>query len=216
MLLDDYIELLSAIVKKPFNLPVQLIAKDLAITARATYIRNQYKQNKVFPNSALVSFCVDLEEKSSTECCGIDLGCKVLVTPEIPLPIDVKEDILFNFVGGIDGMKAYGYLKPDEIPFIKYRKFTSKLPYYTWLNKRIVVLNKPASLKLKVRYVPSDPTKLSTVTDCITGGNCWDESSLFIEDHWEDAITKMVIPKLTQILEKEIKVDENRESIQPE
>ena len=216
MLLDNYIELLSGLVKKPFSFPVQQMAKDLAITARAKYIRNQYKQTAVFPNSALVSFCVQLEEKSSTECCGVDLGCKTLVSPELPLPIDVKEDIMFNFVGGIDGMKAFGYIKPDEIPYIKHRKFSSNLPYYTWLNKRLVIINKPASLIVKVRYVPSDPRQLSNVTDCITGQNCWDESNIFIEDHWEDDITRMVLPKLQQILEKEIKVDENRESIQPE
>jgi hypothetical protein len=210
MNLQTFIDSLAAIAGKPFDYPTQELAKNLAITGRATLLRRQYEQTKTFPNSAVISLCIDLEERNSTECCGVDLGCKVVVSKlEIPVPIDVKDELTFDFVGDILGLRAYGFLKPVEIPFVKYRKFSSKLPYYSWINRRLIFINVPAAEKAKIRYVPSNPLDALMLTDC-SGKPCFDlESSVFIEDHWEDALVKMIIPKLTGIKPQQITVDEN-------
>jgi hypothetical protein len=212
MNLSTFVDVISSIAKKPFDYPTQELAKHLIITSRAALIRRQYEQTKTFPNSALISLCVNLEERSSTECCGVDLGCKVVVSDvEIPLPIDVKDELTFDFVGDIIGLNAYGFLKPAEIPFIKYRKFSSKLVYYTWINRRLIFFNLPAGEKAKIRYVPSNPLDAISLLDC-SGNPCFDiESNVFIEDHWEDAIVKMVLPKLVTVKEEQITVNENEQ-----
>lgn len=211
MNLSTYIAILADIAGKPFDYPTQLKARELIITARQTLIRQQYAATKTFPTSALISMCVDLEEVSSTECCEIDLGCKIVVTAKkIPLPIDVKDEVIFDFVGDVTGMEGYGYLKPSEIPFIKYRKFSAKLKYYSWINGKILLFNNPAMEKLKIRYVPANPVEVIEFNDCATGKPCFDlEDGAFIEGHWEDAITRIVLPKLVPNLDRQIKLDED-------
>lgn len=211
MNLSTYIAILADIAGKPFDYPTQLKARELIITARQTLIRQQYTATKTFPTSAMISMCVDLIEVNSVECCEIDLGCKLVVTAKkIPLPIDVKDEVIFDFVGDIIGMNGFGYLKPSEVPFIRYRKFSSGLKYYTWINQKIVLFNAPALEKLKIRYVPANPVEVIEFSDCSTGKPCFDlEDEAFIEGHWEDAITKMVIPKLSTNFDRQIKLDED-------
>jgi hypothetical protein len=211
MNLSTYIAILSDIAGKPFDYPTQVKARELIITARQALIRQQYEKTRTFPTSSLVSLCIEVEEKSSTECCGIDLGCNLVISKkEIPLPIDVKDEVIFEFVGDIIGMFPFGYLKPSEVPLIKYRKFTSKLPYYTWINKRLVYFNVNGLEKSRIRYVPANPVELTEFIDCETNKPCFDlESNSFIEGHWEDAITKMVLPKIAPNNDRQIKVNED-------
>jgi hypothetical protein len=206
-----YIAILTDIAGKPFDYPTEIKARELIVTARAALIRQQYQKTGTFPTSAKIKICFDMEIKSSSECCGVDLGCKIAVTKQqIPMPMDVKDAIDFEFVGDIMGINAYGYLKPGEIPFIKERKFSSKLLYYTVLNRKIIVINNPAIEKISARYVPSNFIEAMQFGSCDGGGSCinWEDNA-FIEDHWEDAITKMVLPKLVPQPARQIDVDEN-------
>jgi hypothetical protein len=209
MNLQTFIDSLAAIAGKPFDYPTQELAKNFIISDRAALIRRQFEQTRTFPSSALISLCIDLEERSSTECCGIDLGCKVVVsTKQIPVPLDVKDEVIFDFVGDVAGLTAYGYIKPNEVPFIKFRKFSGNLPYYTWINRRLVFFNKPALEKAKLRYIPSNPLDAANISDC-SGKPCFDiEDTMFIEDHWIDALVKMVAPKLG-IKQQQISTTEN-------
>lgn len=211
MNLGTYIAILADIAGKPFDYPTQVKAKELIITARQALIRQQYTSTMTFPTSAMISMCVDLEEVNSTECCGVDLGCKIVVTAKkIPLPIDVKDEVIFDFVGDITGMYSFGYLKPSEIPFIKHRKFSAKLKYYSWINGKILLFNNPAMEKLKIRYIPANPVEVIEFNDCATGKPCFDlEDEAFIEGHWEEAITKMVVPKLIPNYVRQITLDED-------
>lgn len=210
MYIQNLMEILAAEVGQPFDYPTQLIARDLAITARATLVRQNYQKTGIFPTSASLSFCVPFTLKSSTECCGTDLGCELPVSEVLPVPLDVDDKTLFAFVGGITlkGTKKFGYIKPDEIDLIKFRKFSSHLIYYTWYDRRLVILGDNALEKAKVRYVPSNPIEVLDFRTC-DNKPCYDlETFVFIEDNWRDTITKMVIPELRLILNQQVPVDE--------
>jgi len=211
MNLATYISILSEIAGKPFDYPTQVKARELIIAARQQLIRQQYDKTKTFPASALMSVCIDVEERSSSECCGIDLGCKVIVSKqEIPLPLDVKDEVLFEFVGDVIGMFPFGFIKPSEIPLIKYRKFSSKLPYYSWINRRLVYFNVPGLEKSKLRYVPADPTELAAFSNCDTNKPCFDiDETSIIEGHWVNTISDIVLPKLVPGIERQIKTNED-------
>lgn len=204
-----YIAILSDIVGKPFDYPTQLKARELIITARAALIRQQFQKTGTFPTAAKVKACFDMVEKSTTECCGVDLGCTVMVTSkQIPMPMDVKDAVDFEFVGDITGTMPFGYLKPGEVPYIKYRKFSSKLPFYTVINRNIIIFNAKPD-KISARYVPSNFMDFLEQTNC-SGNPCIDfEDSAFIEDHWEDAITKMVLPKLAPQPDRQVHMNED-------
>jgi hypothetical protein len=211
MNLQTLVEIIAEAAGKRFDFPTQQIAKELIFTARAALIRRQYEQTGMFPSSALIQLCLDTVQKSSTECCGVDLGCKVTVSSiQIPVPIDVKDQLIFNYVGSIDGMKEFGYLKPAEIPYVKYRRLSKNLIYYTWINRVLMFINAEGLEKVKLIYVPANPEEALSVSNC-SGKPCIDlTDNTFIEDHWEDAITKMVLPKISKVPEEQISVDENK------
>lgn len=208
MFLNTYVETLATLVKKPFDYPTQVIIKGFIITARQALVRQQYEKTGLLPSNSVASFCQPLENKSSTECCGIELGCELPTTVnQIPVPIELKDEINFLFVGEVTGIKPFTFLKPAEIRFVKYRKFSSNEVYYSWINRKIIIINKPALEKIKLRYLPADPTELININDC-DNKPCWDiEDNILIEGHWEDAITKMVLPKVERLLSQQISVD---------
>jgi hypothetical protein len=208
MYLNKYVDTLAALAKKPFDYPTKLIIKGFIITARQALVRQQYEKTGLFPSNSTASFCQPLELKSSSECCGIDLSCNLPTTVnQIPVPIEVKDEVNFLFIGELTGIKPFNYIKPSEIQYVKHRKFSNKEIYYTWINRRIVIINKPSLEKIKLRYIPADPTELSAILDC-DNKPCWDlEEDIFIEGHLEDTITKMVIPKLNTLLNTQISVD---------
>lgn len=211
MRLSAFTQGLSIMIGKPFDFPTQELIKEFALANRQTLVRQDYQKTGNFPTSSTVSFCVNVTEKNSTECCGVDLGCKVEVSVEdIPLPMDVKDQVNFLYVGGITGMEPFGYLKPVELPFVKNRRLTSELKYYTYINRKLVFINTPGLEKAKIIYVPASLTDAAKMIDCSTGKSCIDvEDDSFIEGHWVDALTKMVLPLVTRVNEEQINVDEN-------
>mgnify|MGYP003337230864 CR=1 FL=1 len=111
---------------------------------------------------------IELDKVNSTDCCSTDLGCKILKTSiKIPRPIIVKDVPDFNYVGGVDlnNERRIDYILPSEIEWFKYRKYTNKFPYYTYMNDYIYVFNILTLKKIKVRYSPSNPIELFEM-DC--------------------------------------------------
>lgn len=209
MTLAELVDIIATEVGKPFDYPTQVMVKKLILSARAKLIRDQYVKTNTYPLSAVVQICIDMKNVNSTECCGLDLGCSYPTsTQKLPLPIDVKDMLNFSFVGSINGIKPFTYLKPEEIQYIKVRKFSSKRVYWTWINRYIIVFNLPGLRELKVRYVPADPTELMELSDC-AGKPCYDiDDATVIENHWEDAITRIVVPKLIGTKPEQIPLDE--------
>jgi len=209
MKLSVLTDIIAYELKRPDDAVLKETISNLIISARATLIRQQFVNTKSFSTNALLNLCVPLETVDSAECCGENLGCKFAVSEQIPVPIDVKDEINFNFVGSIDGLIGFGYIKPDEMRFIKYRKFSKNLIYYTWMNRRIMIVNKPSIEQVKVRYVPMNPLEFLKYNDC-EGKSCFNlDDETFIEDTWEDAITRIIIPKLKDTKEEQIKINEN-------
>lgn len=206
-----YIEILASEVQRPFDAVIQKIAGELVIANRETLIRQKYDKDQTLPANALISTCFPTESVNPAECCGIDWVCDVVRTAEIPVPIDLGDALMFNYLGPIKpGSLGWGRLKPDEVGLIKHRKFTKHLTYVVYLNRRLYVINKPALESLGVRYIPANPLELAAMTNC-SGKPCFDlDNANFIEGHWEETLTKMVLPKLKEILGQQIQVDDER------
>lgn len=205
-----YIDILSSIVKQPFDYPTQVIARDLAVTARASLIRQgMQKTGGTYPASAAISICLPLTSISSIECCGVDLGCEFPTSEKLPIVIEPSSKAPFLWVGSIDGVsQPFGYLKPSEIGLVKNRKFSAKLGYYTFIDQRIIIIGRPGMDKIKSRQIPADPFAFLSIKTC-DDKLCFDiEEFVFFEDYWEDAITKFVLPKLKEILDQQTEVDE--------
>jgi hypothetical protein len=160
----------------------------------AMVLRREYDKTKSFRSSAIYTLkCVELSKVNSTDCCSTDLGCKILKTGiKIPRPIIVKDLPDFNYVGGIDlnNERRIDYILPSEIEWFKYRKYSSKLPYYTYMNDYIYVFNTLTLKKIKVRYSPANPIELFEL-DC--DASCFDTDEDVVIDPDLAAIVRPLI-----------------------
>lgn len=212
MTLAELTDIICYELKRPTDSDLRIIVQKLIITSRANLIKQKFEATGDYPQTAILSTCFTTEKVASTLCCGVDLGCYVLrTTVDVPKPIEIiQSETNFLFVGGIDIIKgkSFGYIRPEAVKYIKNRKFTSKNVFYTYLNNRIIIFNNSNALeKLTIRYVPANPLELAALSDC-SGKPCFDlDDSTFLEDHWEDAITKFIIPKLSQTKEEQIPIN---------
>lgn len=219
MNLEQLTDIIAIELKDPNNNTLKEVIRNLIISNRSKLIRDEYHKTREFPQGAIISAnCIPLVEVPSTECCNIDLGCTILRTSyKIPRPIEVKDTNNFNYVGSINHMSKnateFGFIRPEQINRLFTRKFTSKKIFYSWLNDYIYIINNAALEDITIRYVPVDFLEVMELRTC-TNAPCVDDSDFIIESHWEDLITKMIIPKLLNSPTSEIKVtDENDEHL---
>lgn len=215
MKLDELTDIIAFELKNPDDAVLKEIIKNLIITSRAILIRQEFNKTRVFPESAVLTIrCLPIIEVNSTECCNIDLGCKIIRTEDkLPRLIEVKDTVSFTYVGGVVqfGADEFGYLKPEEVGYIKYRKYSRTRGFYTYLNDYLYIFNKPALEALTVRGPFANLIELANLRSC-DNTPCFNiESTIPIEDHWEDAITKMIMMKLQKPIDSEIAV--NKEEI---
>lgn len=208
MRLSILTDIIAFELDRPNDSNLQIAIQNLILSSRAMLLRQEYQKNKSFPQSAILSLCLPMEYVNSTECCLIDLGCKLPRTiDKIPPPITIADELNFLYVGDGNNTNSFGYLKPEEVKYIKQRKFSGKKQYYTYIGGRIVIFNKATIEAIKLRYVPSNPLELAAINDCC-GDVCFNiDDETFIEDIWEDAITKLVIAKIRGSKDEQIKID---------
>lgn len=215
MYLQEYLDRTALLLDNPNDFVLKQAIKLDVIAARAKLIRDQFTNTHTFPVSAIIPLkCLALEEVPSTMCCSIDLGCTVLRSVEkIPRPIDVKDTVNFNFVGSVDFTSEWGWLKPEEISRIKYRKWSSNEIYYTWLDDYIIVLNTLSPKAFSMRYPIANLIEAERLRNCY-GEQCLPlEQTVIVEDHWIEPIDKMIFAKYRKpLVDKQIKVDEDEES----
>lgn len=215
MKLSEQVDIIAYQEKRPDDAELKAVITPLVISARAILMRQEFTKTGRFPQSSILSTCLSTILVNSTECCDIDLGCKISRSElKIPQPILIKDEINFLFIGGLDLVNAYafGYLKPDEVRHIKSRKFSSNKIFYTYINDYLYFFNDNALEKFKIRYVPSNPLEFLEIKDCCTGECCFDiEDQVFIEDIWEDAITKIVRAKLRGTQDPQILINKEKE-----
>jgi len=210
MTLINYIDSRALQLGSPNDYVLKQSLKIDVIAARAKMIRNQFTATKTFPQSAIVALkCLALTKVPSTDCCSVDLGCNILKsTSKIPRPIEVKDTVNFNYVGSVDSKSEWGWIKPEEVRFIKHRKWSSKDIFYTWLNDYIYVFNDLSPKKFTIRYPVADLIEAEALKNC-DGEPCISiDYEIEIEDHWINDIDKIILPNYRNVQDQQIKVDE--------
>jgi hypothetical protein len=173
------------------------VIRQAILTTRALLLRRDYERTNMFRSSSLVTLnCVTLEKVNSTECCSVDLGCKILRSNvKIPKPLDIKDKPDFEYVGAIDSRHGFSMISPAEIEWVILRKFTGNLIYYTYANDRLYIINTLTVKKVKVRYVPANPMDLNGLNVCESG--CFDiDADIILEAD--------LIPLIKEIAFKEL------------
>lgn len=56
---------------------------------------------------------------------------------DVPLPLRVTDNGVFNYVGGIDGSSPLGFGDAGMMRYLKAGKYSGRLEFYQWINNRI-------------------------------------------------------------------------------
>lgn len=184
-----------------------------AISARATIIQRRYDQTKIFPQSIIMTLkCQDIIKVPVDEC-GCFGACGTVFRSEnqIPLPIIVKDDSYFMFVGDIKGVRSFSAITPQEVQDIHLRRFSSEEAYYYYTNNYLY-FNKPLK-GFTTRFVPENPLDVLSLGECTIG--CVKDGELILESSLEEGILGLLNNRRAQIINdgtQEITIDGNNQT----
>lgn len=178
--------------------------KMFIISGRATMIQRRYDQTKIFPQSIIMTLkCRDIIKVDNEECedCFNLHDIKLWRSKEkIPLPIIVKDDSYFMFVG--KGSRSFSSITPEELQDIKYRKFSSNENFYFYTNGYIYFSK---SLEdFTARFVPENPLDILKLGECNCG--CVEDGELILESSLVEGIAAFLKDKRPLIMNDKTEV----------
>lgn len=159
--LNGLVELLSAMVGRPFDIPLQEQFKVILNVKRADWFQKVIAAHPYQRKYYLRDISVELEEVDEAEC-PVQTDCTVYRS-KLPIPTPLRtEEGLFDYVGDADKVDAYGYASTDQLIWVtKYSKYTNKRPKYFYVNKYIYIYNIQEQDYINVRAIWTDPRELS-------------------------------------------------------
>lgn len=172
--LNQIAERIAYAQNQPFN---EMLKDNLKFSIRywrATFIRRDIQANGM-SDEFLQRIYVDLQKVSKADACNFDLNCTTILrtSVQIPKPIRVKNDVLFKFVGNVDG-KPFTYTEFEEVPYTCYNRFTSKVIRYCYVNGYIYVFNNTLLKKLAIQTPFVDPYQANALCE-----GCYNDDSEF-------------------------------------
>jgi len=160
------IDLIAERIGKGLDFNVKEEISVLLDTYRSRYIvntlRGEIRDRKFFQTS----FKVEVDTKFCDDDC-------VVVTHPIPVPI--RSNILFDYVGSPDFSHSFTWVKPDVVEFLKHSKFTGKKEKYTFLNNRLYIYNNDLIENIGIIgiFEDTDFTKYPYLKGCnLSRGEC--------------------------------------------
>lgn len=178
------------------------------VSYRATIIRREHDKTGMFADTLVHEISLDLIKVDANEC-GAPTDCNVLRTKfKVPKPVRVKGNSNFQYVGSLNGTRPFGYIKPEELGYLQYSRYSNEYGRYTYVNGYIYVFHTEAKA-VKLRYVPSNPFELIDLKDC-DGNSCFKDEE--IDDDLEAMIKSFIYEELglvrTENTKDEVKTDE--------
>lgn len=210
MTLNQIAERVAYALNEPLN---QMLKENIKFSVRywrAMLIRRDIQANGM-SDEFLQRVYIPLIKVDKADACNFNLGdCKILRSEnKIPKPIRVKNDVLFKFVGTVDG-KSFTYTEYEEVPYTCYNRFTSKVIRYVYINEYIYIFNNDLLKQFAIQTPFVDPYKANTVC----GTTCFDDNSDFpCPDDMVQQIVSGILQgefKLMNPIDKEVEVDEDK------
>lgn len=162
---------------------------------RALLIRRDLNENwDVNPDYYQDLGCIKLIKADKAECCEIDLDCDILKTElKLPKPLRLKTKVAI-LVNAIDKQTLIDVIVPQRSPYIKYSKYTSKIPRVYYLNGYLYVPNTLELTYLNVRAILENPEEAN---DFLCDGEaCYtSESEYPIPIDMVQPLTEMILSK---------------------
>lgn len=120
---------------------------------RQLLLKREYEKTLVWNPSTIQAFDIELKKVKK-------FGTVMYMSDVLPITLSVKEfKFPFISVGNRlldENRKFYDYVKPEQLEFLKYRKFSKLSDHYTYENGRIYSLHEG----LRVRSVFENPLEV--------------------------------------------------------
>lgn len=150
---------------KESDLLFREITKQQVLSLLAVLVRRQVNKTKIYPPSLIQTVkCVSLKKVPSNLCSDLNNGF-VLETDKLPRPLVLDKNQPFISVSTSyrDAKRInISYIAPEQLEFLKYRKFTSKIVHYTYENNRIVIINNLDLKDISIRNLWDNPSEVVT------------------------------------------------------
>jgi hypothetical protein len=173
--LNQIAERIAYALNDPLNVELKENAKFSIKYWRATLIRRDVARNGQ-SDEFLQRFYFDLVKVDKADACNFNLDCLILRSKfEVPKPIRLNNDILFKFVGSVDG-KAWTFTEYEEVPYTAYNKFTSSQIRYAYINNYIYVFG---NTKLKKGAIQASFANPSVINNSCDASTCYSDDSEF-------------------------------------
>lgn len=167
----------------------RLVLRDAILIARASVIKELAEgKNTVSPALFQTADCLGVRKVTDNEC---GKGEYIYRTVEkIPRPIITKTRFMYLTVFSTIKNKrtSVDLIRPEDVEFVPYRRFTSKQPFSVYENEYLYFGNVEGLEYISIRILAENPftvQQLNTVTceceECIES-NCFEEGDLLIEE----------------------------------
>lgn len=196
---------------KPNDFAFTKLVESHILSDMALLARREYEKTGKFPNDVILEIpCVPLTKVDASECCDVELDCKVLrTTYKIPETVTIKDQI--NFITVTDPVRSrkYGYLNPARIGYNE-RKFKVNDFFYSFLNRYIYIFDTIEPEYINIVALFADPREWAELKNCY-GGFCFDKNKeVIIPSHYVSAIREMVLVRFRMRKSPEVEINEEK------
>lgn len=169
------------------------------IAARATIIQRRYDSTGIMPVQYVErAKCKDIIIVDEDECpCGCDGKKSVRSKNKIPKPLVTKDGLVTYFVGR--GFKPFSYVPFHQVHEIKYRPFSSKEIFYTYLDEYLYFINANVLSEFDTAYVPENIVDFLAFGQC-TNSACILDGEVVFEDSLVEGINALLEARRPQLV----------------
>ena len=147
---------------------------------RAVFIRRDYARNGLVTRHLEQDLrCVQLEKVDLSKCCNINIDCPAWRSVEkIPRTVRFNFEEAITYIGDITGTNRYQLIKPYEVAFIPFDKYTKNNTKGYMIEDYLYILNNKGADYVNVRGIFENPEEAFHFTDC-NGLPCYTDDSQF-------------------------------------
>lgn len=203
----------------------EMLKSDI-ISARATIIKREFEKTNIF-NSVLIQTldCVSLIKVNSVQC-SVNVNSDTILRSKnkLPKPLLLKDSTLFISVTTPFLNKKrinLTVIKPEEVEFITYRRFTNNECYVTYENDYLYIHNHKDLPFITIRDVFANPLEVKAFKElskedsnckCDTCNEsedlCFEDDDLIIDETLSEGIKSFIYNELNKYrpTDSEIKI----------
>lgn len=157
MTLNEATTLLALQLGKELDTPFKLSLAERIQVWRSRLIKNSLDKNPQERKFFRQIIFVAMEPSTDSACCASFPGCPVAQTVlNIPAPLRAN-GILFDYVGGINGMNPFQESTGGFLAYMAEGKYSQNITRYTWASPRIAVFGNPNLPVVRIEGIFDDP-----------------------------------------------------------